>query len=65
MNLVYASEAEGAIGRFWRKQCKLEARLGADGEKPKWMRWQSYRRLCERVDAVEEARVAALIRRQT
>ena len=63
MNLGYDCEAEDAIGRFWRKQHKLEARLGADGEKPKWMRWQSYNRLCERIDTVEEARIGALIAR--
>ncbi len=65
MNLSYECEAEDAIGRFWRKQRKLEARIGADGEKPKWMRWQSYKRLCERIDTVEEARIATLIRRHT
>jgi len=64
MNLAYECEAEGAIKRFWRKQLKLEARLGADGEKPKWMRWRSYKRLCERIDIVEEARFAALISRR-
>lgn len=63
MNLGYESEAEDVVGRLWRKQLKLEARLGADGEKPKWMRWRSYKRLCERIDAVEGARIAALIGR--
>ena len=61
MNLAYECEAEDVVGRLWRKQLKLEAKLGADGEKPKRMRWQSYKRLCERIDAVEEERIAAQI----
>jgi hypothetical protein len=65
MKLAYTCEAENAVGRIWRKQRKLEARLGADGEKPKWMRWRSYTRLCEKIDAIEDARTVAIIRMGT
>jgi hypothetical protein len=64
MGLAYSCESEGSIKRFWRMQLKLEARLGVDGEKPKWMRWRSYRRLCERIETVEESRIHALIARR-
>ncbi len=63
MRLAYESEAEDALGRLSRKLLKLEAGLGEDGGKPKWMRWRTYERLCERIDTVEVARIAALLAR--
>lgn len=63
MNLAYASEAEGAAERLWRRQIKLQARVGEDGGRPKWMRARTYWRICEMVEAVADARVAAFLRR--
>jgi len=63
----YRSQSEDAIGRAWRRQQKTEAKLGPDGERPKWMRQQTYDRLCRIADeagAVRDERVAMyLIRR--
>ena len=60
MNLAYASEAEGTVGRLWRKQLKLESRIGEEGEKPKWMRKQTYWRICAGIEAAAGARLAAI-----
>jgi hypothetical protein len=56
MGLAYSSESEGAKGRLWRKQLKLEARLDNDGGKPKWIRWRTYDQLCAKIDAIEGER---------
>jgi hypothetical protein len=61
MHLAYDCEAESVRDRLTRKLLKREAKLGEDGEKPKWMRWRTYKRLCERIDAVEDARLVAFI----
>lgn len=70
LRLGYLSESEDAMGRLWRKQQKLEARVGENGERPKWMRERTYERIRERIFAVEEAKdyvfgigAAALLRR--
>jgi hypothetical protein len=70
LNLAYASEAEDAISRLWRKTRKLEARLTEDGDRPKGMHWRTYHRICDQLDAVEEAKdrafaiaAAAILRR--
>ena len=55
MQLAYASEAENALGRMWRKQRKLAARLGAEDDtdthppRPKGMHQRTYRRLLEQI----------------
>lgn len=59
LRLGYVSESLDAVNRLWRKQSKLEARLGPDGERPKRMRERTYERIVERIEAVEEAREAA------
>jgi hypothetical protein len=58
LRLGYASEAENAIGRLWRKQGKLERRLaaGADewnGWKPKGMHWTTFDRLAAKIEQIE------------
>jgi hypothetical protein len=55
MRLAYASEAESRVDRINRKSQKLEAKLGDSGEKPKWMRWRTFDRICERLDAADQA----------
>jgi hypothetical protein len=56
LKLVYASEAEDKLGRLWRKQSKLEAKLREDGGRPKGMRARTYERYLARIDDLEEAR---------
>jgi hypothetical protein len=64
MDLAYYTEAEDRIGRLWRKQRKLEARLlenrtGTRYVKPKGMHWSTFNALCERIGAVEGEKDAA------
>jgi hypothetical protein len=59
LRLGYSTEAEDSIGRLWRKQHKLEARLGEDLQKPKWMRVRTYQRIWSQIDEVEEQKHAA------
>jgi hypothetical protein len=54
LRLGYSSEAEDLIGRLWRKQNKLEARLGEDCQKPKWMRTRTYESIWTKINEVEE-----------
>ena len=54
LKLGYSGEAEDLIGRLWRKQNKLEARLGEDRLKPKWMRERTYERICTKINEVED-----------
>lgn len=59
--VAYASQSEDLIGRMWRKQSKIEARLDEHWRRPKGMRRRTYARLlgeaveCERIrnDALE------------
>lgn len=62
MRLAYAGEAEDAIGRLWRKQRKLEAKLGENHGKPKGMHSRTYQRIFAKIDEVEERKDAAFIR---
>jgi hypothetical protein len=55
MRLGYASEAESRVDRINRKSHKLEAKLGKDGERPKWMRWRTYERICTQLEAADHA----------
>jgi hypothetical protein len=59
MRLSYASEADDAMGRLWRKQRKLEAKLGEDYQKPKGMRPRTYEHICAQIDEVEVRKDAA------
>jgi hypothetical protein len=59
LRLGYLSESMTVLDRLWRKQSKLEARLGPEGEKPKRMRWRTYERLLDKIDEVEVAKDAA------
>ena len=55
LRLGYASEGESRIDRINRKLQKLQAKLGEDGEKPKWMRWRTFDRICARLDVADAA----------
>jgi uncharacterized protein YjiS (DUF1127 family) len=49
-----ASTREDATSRLWRKKRKLEAMLDNEGEKPRGMHWQTYNRICDQLDNLEE-----------
>jgi hypothetical protein len=58
--VVYGSQSEDAMGRAWRRQSRLEARLGADWRRPKGMHHRTHRKLMEAILACEQARDDAL-----
>ena len=58
--VAYGSQSEDAMGRAWRKQSKLEARLGPNWQRPKGMRLRTYELLFTTLLECEEARDAAL-----
>jgi hypothetical protein len=49
MRLAYAGEAEDLTGRLWRKQRKLEARLGKNYRRPKGMHQTTRDRILEQI----------------
>jgi hypothetical protein len=59
--LAYSSESEDLICRLWRKQYKLERRLGDSAEKPKWMRFRTFDRIVKQIHEIEKAKRAAFI----
>lgn len=58
--LCYASQSEDACGRAWRKQAKVERKLGPDWARPKGMHKKTHERLIEIILDCEERRDAAL-----
>jgi len=54
LRLGSATESMSPLDRAWRRMRKIEARLEEDGSKPKRMRWATYERICEQLEAVEE-----------
>jgi hypothetical protein len=52
----YTSQSCDTLDRTWRKQSKLEARLGDDWERPKGMRHHTYDRLIDALEDCEERR---------
>lgn len=59
--IAYASQSEDAIGRAWRKESKIERKLGDGWTRPKGMRQRTYERLLATVVDCEERRDAALV----
>lgn len=58
--VAYASQSEDELGRLWRKQAKIEARLGDTWRRPKGMRRRTYERLMDALQDCEERRDTAL-----
>jgi hypothetical protein len=54
LRLAYMSEAESTLERLWRRQRKLEARIGEDYERPKGMRTRTYDRIIGQINDIEE-----------
>lgn len=59
--LVYSSEAESPTDRCWRAQRKLEARLTGSGRRPAGMHRRTYKRIYERLGAIEERKDGLLL----
>lgn len=54
--VAYSSQSDDALDRMWRKQGKIEARLGDRWQRPKGMRQQTYRGLIATLNDCEERR---------
>lgn len=58
--LTYASRCEDDVGRAWRKQSKLERKLGANWQRPRYMHHATRERILAAIWACEERREVAL-----
>lgn len=54
--ISYRTQSEDQIGRLWIAQAKIEARLGPDLARPRFMRQKTFDQLRERYWRVEERR---------
>lgn len=57
--VAYSSQSEDVIARMWRKQGRIENRLGEDWERPKGMRHRTYEHLLECLQSCEEVKELA------
>lgn len=57
--VAYSSQSEDVLGRMWRKQGGIEARLGEDWTRPKGMRQRTYERLLDRLQDCDARRELA------
>ena len=57
--VAYASQSCGVLDRTWRKQSKLEARLGENWRRPKGMRHHTYDRIMDLLGDCEYRRDVA------
>ena len=62
LKLAHTSESLSALDRLWRKQRKLESRLGPNREKPKGMQWRTLDQIEDQLSAIEFVRVAMFMR---
>jgi hypothetical protein len=60
MGVAYSSQSDDELGRMWRKQSKIEAKLGNDCRRPKGMRQATYARLMDQRWELEMRRDDAL-----
>lgn len=58
--VAYSSQSDDDLDRLWRRQGKIEKRLGANWQRPKGMRLRTYDRLFAELLDCEERRDAAL-----
>ena len=49
------------MSRLWRKQRRLEAKLGEDDERPKGMRLRTYERIVARLNEVQDRKDQAFL----
>lgn len=60
--VAYASQSDDLVGAAWRRQARIEARLGENWQRPKGMRRQTYERLLAALSDCESQRDWALVR---
>lgn len=59
--LSYASQSEDPCSRSWRRQSRLEARLGPDWCRPRYMHQRTHERLLHDIHSCEDARDCELL----
>jgi hypothetical protein len=59
--LAYASQSEDTLGRLWRQQAKIEAKLAGNWKRPKHMHQSTFERLRRRLWDLEAARDDAFV----
>lgn len=59
--IAYGSQADDLVGRLWRKQRKLERRLGENWRRPKGMHQKTRQRIVTEILECEARREAALL----
>jgi hypothetical protein len=59
--IAYGSQSDDALDRIWRKQRKIEGRLGEYWQRPKGMHQTTYAKLMATIIDCEERRDAALV----
>jgi hypothetical protein len=59
--IAYMSQSEDWLGRVWRRQRKIEARLAEDSARPIGMHGKTYRRLLAEMEQCEVAKDVGLI----
>ena len=52
----YSSQSCDLLDRMWRKQTRIEARLGEHWQRPKGMRHHTYDRLLDQLEVCEQRR---------
>lgn len=58
--VAYSSQSEDSVGRAWRRQRKLESRLGEYWARPQGMRLTTYSRILGNIHDCEDRREASL-----
>lgn len=56
----YASQSDDAMGRAWRAQAKVEAKLGPHWQRPRYMHHKTRERLVSRIIELEQRRDGGL-----
>jgi len=59
--IAYSSQSEDQIGRMWRRQSKLERRLGESWTRPKGMHVATHNKILDSIFGCEERRELALM----
>jgi hypothetical protein len=59
-SVAYGSQSDDTFGRIWRRQYKLERRLGDNWARPKRMHRRTHERLFDAICECEQARDSAL-----
>jgi hypothetical protein len=59
--IAYSSQSDDPMGRAWRRQTKIERRLGDDWERPKGMHRSTFDLLLEKLESCELAKDDAML----